>query len=114
MKSHDQMKLKGEFDAERLREIAHELSRKSRLFARMIGEADAHATKYAFGMVDSPGAQARYRKNLGLSAGAKINRVSDLNNSVQRPRPDSVPAAPQTTPKFSINRRRPGRVPRIA
>jgi len=83
--------------AERLREVGFILSRKSRLFAQMMGEADAQAARWEFGMIE-PGASGvnnasntmrmtipphHKKKNLGLSgsippAQRKVNRIADL------------------------------------
>jgi hypothetical protein len=80
LRSQQEMKFKDCFNDERLREVGHILSRKSRLFAQMMGEADAHAARWEFGMTDarahcSPRQRLR-KKNLGLVG--KVNRVSDL------------------------------------
>jgi hypothetical protein len=130
LRTQQEMRFKDSFNDERLREVAHILSRKSRLFAQMMGEADSHAAKWEFGMIDarahcSP--RQRRHKNLGLVG--KVNRVSDLphpplsQSHIRRPmrRVSDTPirrvseAAP-TAPKFTIKTRpvRVGRVSRVA
>jgi len=116
LRAQREMKLKtGCVDQERLREVGHHLSRKSRLYAHMMGEADSYSAKWEFGMIDarqrvSPRLHAR--KNLGLSGPA--------SSSVRRGTRAAAPPAgrrptqqPVISPKISI-RTRPGRVPHIA
>jgi hypothetical protein len=125
IRAQQEMKLRETFDEERLREVGHILSRKSRLFAQMMGEADAHSAKWEFGIVEARAATAhlsprqRPRKNLGL-VGRKVNRVSDLAahpaTRARRPQVRRVSEATiqaSTSPKITI-RTRPGRVPRVA
>lgn len=59
LRAHQELKLKDSCgsdnkhaQAERLREVAFILSRKSRLFAQMMGEADSQAAKWEFGESD--------------------------------------------------------------
>ena len=132
VKSQEEMRINGDVNYERLREVGHLLSRKSRLFAQMMGAADEHAARCEFGIVDvntSPRQQFQTRKkNLGLSGGLtqhKVNRVSDLNPPgqggaaslrTQAPvmrRVDGSPAAASASPQFAL-KARPGRVPRVA
>jgi hypothetical protein len=115
LRAQAEMKLKDEFRHERLREVGHVLSRKSRLFAQMLGEADSESAKWEFGMVDarplSP-VQPK-RKNLGLSSGGAAAPAarSSISRSAAPARRSS--AARAVAPKITI-RTRPGRVPRMA
>ena len=47
LRAQQEMKLKDIYTEERLREVGHILSRKSRLFAHMMGAADAEAAKWS-------------------------------------------------------------------
>lgn len=121
LRAQAEMKLKDCYSEERLREVGHILSRKSRLFAQMLGEADSHAAKWEFGMIDalprvSP---LQRRKNLGLvhtnnPNNRTVSRVPDLLASPRR----AAGAARRVSeskiaPKITI-RTKPGRVPRMA
>lgn len=71
LRAQQEMKFKDCLNEERLREVGHILSRKSRLLAQMMGEADNHAARFEYGMEDinvriSPRAVVKQRKNLGL------------------------------------------------
>ena len=118
--------------AERLREIGHLLSRKSRLFAQMMGAADEYAAQQedaphtsATSMAASststpvqplhmPVRKLSPRRNLGLSLTPKVNRIADLQGTTApRPIPTS-PASKPKSPKFQIKTRPKERVSRVA
>jgi hypothetical protein len=114
IRAQQEMKMKECYDGERLREVGHILSRKSRLFAQLLGEADAHAMKRELGMIDRRVSPRARPKNLGLVGNGKVNRVSDLTppaHSIRRPSRRVSDTA--QAPKITI-RPRPGRVPRVA
>jgi hypothetical protein len=114
--------------AERLREIGHLLSRKSRLFAQMMGAADEYAAQqedapHTIGscMAAStltpaqpllmPIRKLSPRRNLGLSSSPKVNCIADLKASAPRA-PMVSPSAKSKSPKFQIKPKE--RVPRVA
>ena len=146
IRAQTEMRLKGEDDLKqetRLRDVSEILSLKSRLFAQMIGEADANAAKWEFGMTEIPELlrpssprqilkqtkQVQTRmKNLGLGGptrGSRGRRAVARTTSVPNLRGvgSTLPAASRnstssprlknTSPRLSI-RTRPGRVPRMA
>lgn len=125
LRAQAEMKLKDEYSDERLREVSHVLSRKARIHAQMLGEADSNAAKWEFGMVDArsgvPATQGK--RNLGLVG--KVNPVSDIRGgpaagpAAGRPRfsNDTRAVNPQLrTPQMRIRSKsgQSGRVPRIA
>jgi len=125
LRAQAEMKLKDEYSEERLREVSHVLSRKARLHAQMIGQADRHAAKWEFGMVNERSSvlPRQGKKNLGLVG--KVNRVSDIRRSTvggpatgrSRLPNDTRAVAPQLrTPQMRIRSKsgQSGRVPRIA
>lgn len=126
LRAQAEMRLRDDYSDERLREVGHVLSRKSRLFAQMMGRADSHAAQWEFGMIDMLDARAavsprQRRKNLGLSG--KVSRASShapssppVRVSASATATTAVRRSPETravTPKITI-RTRPGRVPRMA
>lgn len=113
LRAQSEMKLKDEYCDERLREVGHVLSRKSRLFAQMMGEADNNAARWEFGIVEarmplSP-RQLVKPKNLGLSGG----RAAVTSTSLSRSTMPARRATGAATSKISIGTK-PGRVPRMA
>ena len=118
LRAQTEMKLRDEYCAERLREVAHVLSRKSRLFAQMLGEADSNAARWELGLVDvkvpiSP-RQIVKPRNLGLSSG-RIAAPGLCNNTTTRIAPAAAirRSSGAVTPKITI-RTKSGRVPRMA
>ena len=65
-------------DAERLRQVGHVLSRKSRLFAQMIGAADHHAVRCEYGMVD---AATQAMSNMGITTTSSGGVVAAMPSS---------------------------------
>lgn len=125
------MRLQGEFCHERLREVSHVLSRRARLFARMLGEGDSESAKWEFGIVESLGAattnaftgqppppQVQLKpKNLGLSSG-RVQSPLLANSSISRSTAPSARRSSAATrvvsPKITIRTKPGGRVPRMA
>jgi len=122
LRAQQEMKLRDEYTDERLREVGHILSRKSRLFAQMMGAADEEAAKWNLGMnsmggIISPNPR-RKTLNLGLQgpAGAPSTRrpsrrVSDSQPMLRRGA-DSTQVAQRRssdysrpTPKITIKTR---------
>lgn len=118
LRAQTEMKLRDEYCQERLREVAHVLSRKSRLFAQMLGEADCNAARWELGLVDvhvpiSP-RQIVKPRNLGLSSGRIA--APGLCNNATTTRTATAPirrSSGAVSPKITI-RTKPGRVPRMA
>lgn len=135
LKAQAEMKLKSEYCPERLREISYSLSRKSRLFGQLLGEADSYAAQSELGMIDATASVSprQRRKNLGLSrtsnttafAAAAIpsrrsSAVAPPSHAVRRSlvgnpirRASDTRSATRSTPNISI-RTKSGRVPRMA
>ena len=115
LRTQAEMKLKDDYDEERLREVSHVLSRKARLFAQMMGDADSQAAKLEFGIVDARPqlSPIQRRKNLGLSGrvAAPAARSSISRSTAPTTRRSSGTRA--VAPQISI-RSKPGRVPRMA
>jgi hypothetical protein len=122
-----EMRLKeGQVDDNRLREIGHLLSRKSRLFAEMMGNADMHAAQREFGMANDAGRsspilfQTTGRKNLGLSGKVSRVQVSDLAAPQTPPPGRQSRILPDTSSsqgsaaRLRKKQAKPGRVPRMA
>eukprot|EP00934_Nitzschia_sp_Nitz4_P001339 Nitzschia sp. Nitz4//scaffold163_size50693//30526//31266//NITZ4_006990-RA/size50693-processed-gene-0.48-mRNA-1//-1//CDS//3329538037//1339//frame0 len=123
LKAQAEMKLKDEFSEERLSQVAHLLSSKSRTYAKMLGDADSHAAKWEYGMVDACEAAVSprqiVRKNLGLGGGvaargrpapaATTRRSTTTTAAASARRPSGV----RMSPTISL-RSKPGRVPRMA
>ncbi len=115
LRAQSEMKLKDEYCDERLREVGHVLSRKSRLFAQMMGEADSNAARWEFGIVDARASSSPRQllkpKNLGLSGGRVATTA--VCPSVSRSTAPARRASGAVAPKITI-RTKPGRVPRMA
>lgn len=133
LRAQAEMKLKEEYSHDRLREMSHCLSKKSRLFAQMMGEADSHAVQCELGLIDSAepvSPRHVVRKNLGLS-GARTVPAARSSRSAGAAAGPAVPAQAHAirrsltgtirrssdtrvaTPTIRI-RTKSGRVPRIA
>lgn len=99
---------------EKIREASEKLSQKSRLFAKMIGDADARAAKWEFGITDvslgpsSPREIIKQTKNLNLNLGfgggqGLAGRRTSQRRSLRTPNLQGI-SSPLTSPIGSTRR----------
>jgi hypothetical protein len=85
LRAQQEMKLRDEFTEERLREVGHILSRKSRLCAQMMGAADEEAAKWNPGMNSMGGIISPNQRRKNLNLGFQGPAGKSLNLGLQGP-----------------------------